>query len=54
MQQHYSHVGTEEKRAAIAGALKLLASVKEAKDGEQNPAWTQSVNLGVNQGGRGG
>jgi hypothetical protein len=33
MQQHYSHVGTEEKRAAIAGALQLLASVKAGKNG---------------------
>lgn len=41
MQQHYSHVGTDEKRAAIAGALRLLA---EARAG-------QSVNSGVNRGG---
>jgi hypothetical protein len=27
----WTHVGTEEKRAAIAGALQLLASVKEAQ-----------------------
>lgn len=51
MQQHYSHVGTEEKRAAIAGALQLLANVKEAKSGEQNPVAGAGVNLGVNQGG---
>lgn len=48
MQQHYSHVGTEEKRAAIAGALKLLASMKEGKNGEQSAAGTPGVNLGVN------
>jgi len=30
MQQHYSHVGTQEKRAAIAGALQLLADAKAA------------------------
>jgi integrase len=41
MQQHYSNVGTEEKRAAIAGALKLLANTNAG----------QSVNSGVNRGG---
>lgn len=30
MQQHYSNVGTDEKRAAIAGALKVLADAKAA------------------------
>jgi integrase len=47
MQDHYSHVGTEEKRAAIAGALKLVVITKEAKNGEQTP---ESVNSGVNWG----
>jgi hypothetical protein len=42
--------GTEEKRAAIASALRLLASVKEGKNGEQNATGTQGVHLGVNQG----
>lgn len=41
MQQHYSNVGTEEKRAAIAGALQLLADARAG----------QSVNFGVNRGG---
>jgi integrase len=28
MQDHYSNVGTEEKRAAIAGAMKLVEAVR--------------------------
>lgn len=49
MQDHYSNVGTEEKRAAIAGALKLLATTKEAKNDEQGVNGRESVNSGVNQ-----
>ena len=52
MQQHYSHVGTDEKRAAIAGALRLLADAKAARPDQQRrvnePA---GVNSGVNRGG---
>jgi hypothetical protein len=47
MQDHYSNVGTEEKRAAIAGALKLVAITKEAKNDGRT---AESVNSGVNQG----
>jgi integrase len=51
MQQHYSHVGTEEKRAAIAGALRLLADAGAAQN--QRPSVNQAagVNSGVNRGG---
>lgn len=49
MQDHYSNVGTEEKRAAIAGALKLLAATKEAKNDEHGANDGESVNSGVNQ-----
>ncbi len=49
MQDHYSNVGTEEKRAAIAGALKLLATAKEAKNDEQGENRRESVNSGVNE-----
>lgn len=49
MQDHYSSVGTEEKRAAIAGALKLLATAKEVKNDEQGVNRRESVNSGVNQ-----
>jgi integrase len=48
MQQHYSHVGTDEKRAAIAGALRLLANAKAAQLRVTEPA---GVNSGVNRGG---
>ena len=37
MQQHYSNVGTDEKRAAIAGALKLLADTKAAAQNQPPP-----------------
>jgi len=47
MQDHYSHVGTEEKRAAIGGALKLVVITKGAKNGERT---AESVNSGVNWG----
>lgn len=47
MQDHYSHVGTEEKRAAIAGALKLVTITKEPKNDGRT---AESVNLGVNWG----
>lgn len=49
MQDHYSNVGTDEKRTAIAGALKLLAATKEAKNGEQSVNRRESVNSGVNR-----
>lgn len=45
MQMHYSSVGTEEKRAAIAGALKLLSDTKKVKNDERTG---ESVNSGVN------
>jgi hypothetical protein len=48
MQQHYSNVGTDEKRAAIAGALRLLADAKAAQPRVNGPA---GVNSGVNRGG---
>lgn len=47
MQRHYSNVGTEEKRAAIAGALQLLAATKEVQNDEQPE---KGVNSGVNEG----
>jgi hypothetical protein len=43
MQQHYSNVGTEEKRAAIARALRLLADTGAVQE--------VGVNSGVNRGG---
>ena len=52
MQQHYSNVGTDEKRAAIAGALKLLADTKAAAQNQPPHAHEPAgVNLGVNRGG---
>lgn len=50
MQQHYSHVGTEEKRAAIAGALRLLADTRAARDEQSSVNQAASVNSGVNRG----
>jgi hypothetical protein len=40
---------SEEQRAAIAGALKLLAGTKEAQNGEKSVNRRESVNSGVNQ-----
>lgn len=47
MQRHYSNVGTEEKRAAIAGALSLLANTKEVKNDEQRANGAGSANFGA-------
>ncbi len=47
MQRHYSNVGTDEKRAAIAGAHQVLAHAKEVNN--RNPP-EESVNSGVNGG----
>lgn len=50
MQRHYSNVGTDEKRAAIAGALQVLAEAgKGAESGEGRVKAAESVNFGVNQ-----
>lgn len=52
MQQHDSNVGTDQKRAAIAGALKLLADTKAAAQNQLPHAHEPAgVNLGVNRGG---
>jgi len=45
MQRHYSNVGTDEKRAAIAGAHQVLANAKEVKNSKRPD---ESVNSGVN------
>lgn len=50
MQQHYSHVGTEEKRAAITGALRLLADAKAAQHDQPRVNEPAGVNSGVNRG----
>jgi len=47
MQRHYSNVGTQEKRAAIAGALQLLANTKEVKNDEQRANGAPSANFGA-------
>lgn len=49
MQRHYSNVGTDEKRAAIAGAIQLLANTsQQAENDERRANGTESVNSGVN------
>ncbi len=51
MQRHYSNVGAEEKRAAIAGAMQVLA---EAGHGPVRVDRAESVNFGVNDPRNGG